>query len=322
MKSLTIKEIQEVIKEKIPEGLIEPAHDESGHHYRHVPTGTVFDSVTTQMSGVLDNPHLKVWAARLAVEHMGNQIWLDPTILKDETRMVQLKEASILVHKDTFEDAGGIGTIGHAAVEKYILEWMATGIRPTVIEKFISGEDSREWAILRSAISFMDDFYFLPVASELLVCSVKDGHAGTLDCLGFIIVPGKKCTSEDKKHDFWNASSKDWRKKVCHTCEYQATYRFALLDWKTSNAIQKKPTYCAQVSAYSSAFFQMTRLKTDLLVIVRFDKKQAKYEALKVSDPTSAYRAFRLMQKINQWIRSKIDHAEPAVKKEIISLID
>lgn len=152
MKAVTIENIQAVIAEKIPEGLIVPAHDEFGHHYKHTPTGMVFDSVTTQMSGVIDNPHLKVWAARLAVEHMANQLTFNSDILKEPARLVQLQEAAIMVHRDTFEDAGGIGTFGHGSVEEYSLEWIKTKSQPHEIDKFITGKDSREWAILRSAI--------------------------------------------------------------------------------------------------------------------------------------------------------------------------
>jgi len=322
MKAVTIEKIQEVIAEKIPKGLIVPAHDEFGHHYRHTPTHMVFDSVTTQMSGVIDNPHLKAWAARLAVEHMANVLTFNTEMLKDGIAMTKLQEEAIMQHRDTFEDAGGIGTVGHGAVEEYSLEWIKTGIQPQEIQKFITGKDSREWAILRSAIEFFNDYYFLPVASELLICNLKDKYAGTLDCLGFIIIPEKKCSTENGRHAFiWDLSSKDWRKKECATCGLKATYQFALIDYKTSNAIQHKPTYCAQVSAYDKGFSQMTGLKTDLLVIVRLDKKQAKYEVLKVSDRADCYRAFKDMKKLSMWLKSKTDHAEPVIKKKIISII-
>lgn len=318
---LTIEGIQEVIKEKIPEGLIVSAHDDLGHHYRHTPTGQIFDSVTTQMQGVIDDSHLKVWAARLAVEHMDNSLTFNPEMLKDRNIMEQLKDASIMKHRDTFEDAGGIGTVGHGAVEEYSIDWINTKIQPKEVEKFISGKDAREWAILRSAIEFFNDYYFLPIASELLVCNLKDKYAGTLDCLGFVIIPEKRCTKENGRHDFWNESSKDWRKKICYTCGLKAKYKFALIDYKTSNSIQKKPKYCAQVSAYAKAFTSMTGLKPEILIIVRIDKKQAKYETLKVSDPADCYKAFLDMKKVNIWLNSKSDHGESIIKKEIIKII-
>jgi hypothetical protein len=317
---LTPEQIRAVIKEKIPEGLIVPAHDEMGHHYRHTGTGIVFDSVTTQMSGVIDNPHLKVWASRLAVEHFSGQISISPEIMKDMTRLVQLKEASIMMHRDTFEDAGGIGTVGHSAVEKFLLEWMDTGVQPTELERFISGQDAREWAILRSAVEFANDYYLIPVASELLICNLKDKYAGTLDGLGFVIIPHKKC-SDGKHHEFMSASSTDWRKKVCSKCGYKATYQLALLDWKSSNSI-KKVQYAAQVSAYSKGLRSMVgnAFKTDILLIVRLDKSQAKYEVLQVANENDAYKAFLMMTKISRWINSQDEHLVPPVRKIAISL--
>lgn len=319
---LTVAEIQKVIAEKIPPGLILSKHDDNGHHYLHVPTNQLFDSVTTQMAGVVDNPHLKVWASTLAVEYMANTLTFNPDMLKDSLAMAKLQEESIMQHRDSFEDAGGIGTIGHESVEKYTLEWMATGKQPTQLEKFISGQDSREWAILRSAIQFFNDYYFLPVASELLVANLKDKYAGTLDCLGFILLiseSNRTCLGRER-HTFWAYSTTDWRKRACIHCNFKADYKFALIDYKTSNSIAHKPTYCAQVSAYSKAFQSMTGLKTDLLVIVRLDKKQARYEPIRVIDRNDCYKAFLLMKKLSKWLRMKVDHAEPLFEKEVIKL--
>jgi hypothetical protein len=225
-----------------------------------------------------------------------------------------------MMHRDTFEDAGGIGTVGHSAVEKFLLEWMDTGVQPTELERFISGQDAREWAILRSAVEFANDYYLIPVASELLICNLKDKYAGTLDGLGFVIIPHKKC-SDGKHHEFMSASSTDWRKKVCSKCGYKATYQLALLDWKSSNSI-KKVQYAAQVSAYSKGLRSMVgnAFKTDILLIVRLDKSQAKYEVLQVANENDAYKAFLMMTKISRWINSQDEHLVPPVRKIAISL--
>lgn len=318
---LTIQEIRQVISEKIPEGLIVPAHDDKGHHYKHVPSGLVFDSVTTKMQGVVDNPHLKVWAARLAVEYLVEQISLNPILLESTIHTTQLKDAAVMQHRDVFENAGGIGTIGHKAVEEYNDEWIATDIRPNNYEKFLDGKDARETAILRSALLFYDDFYYLPVASELLVCNLKDKYAGTLDCLAYVIITNKRCTGENIKHDFsWQLSSKDWTKRECIHCGLKAKYKLALIDYKTSNSIKKKPTYCAQVSAYAKAFKLMTGIQVSEYIIVRLDKKQAQYEAVKITDPNECYKNFKLMQTLSPWLNPSLDHSEPIIKKEIIKL--
>lgn len=317
----TISEIQSVIKTKIPEGLIVPSHTNDGHFYVHTPTGEKFASVTTKMQGVVDNPHLKVWAARLAVEYVTDQVIMNPEVLKPGS-IVQLKDAAVMQHRDTFEDAGGIGTIGHKAVEEYNDEWIDTNLRPSNYEKFLVGKDVRETAILRSAMEFYNDFYYIPVASELLVCNLKDKYAGTLDCLGFVILDAGVCPKTDnQKHDFsWQLSSKDWTKRECIHCGKKVKYKLALIDYKTSNSIKKKPTYCAQVSAYAKAFNIMTGIKVHDHIIVRLDKKQAKYEAIRIKDPVECYRNFKLMQALSPWLDPSLDHAEPIIKKEIIRI--
>jgi len=316
----TIEEIQAIIKEKLPEGLIVPAHTDQGHFYKHVPTGATFASVTTKMQGVVDNTHLKIWSAKLAVENMANQLSADKSYFEDTNRMEELKKASVMVHRDTFEDAGGIGTVGHKAVEEYNDEWMETGNQPTETEKFIAGKDYREKAILNSALEFYRDFSYLPIASELLVCNLKDSYAGTLDCLGAIIIPEKRCTTENGVHAFWRTSSSDWTKNECVHCKLKGKYQLALIDYKTSNSIKKKPTYCAQVSAYAEAFRLMTGIKIPLLIIVRLDKHQAKYEVIKIKDPKECYKNFKLMQDLSPWLNPNLEHAEPIIKKEIIQL--
>jgi hypothetical protein len=65
----TIEEIRQLISEKVPEGLIVPAHTENAHYYKHTPSGKLFSSVTTFMQGIVANPNLQVWASKLAVDN-------------------------------------------------------------------------------------------------------------------------------------------------------------------------------------------------------------------------------------------------------------
>src|SRR4030065_2424894 len=109
--------------------------------------------------------------------------------------------------------------------------------------------DDQVTAAIRSFVLFSKEYYFIPIAPELLVCSPKDNHAGTLDCLGYVIIPNKKCINGLKLHTFMDVCKNDWRKKICETCGYKTIYKFALIDFKTSTTISGKPTYYARVSA-------------------------------------------------------------------------
>lgn len=326
----TIEEIRSLISEKVPEGLIVPAHTETAHYYKHTPSGKLFSSVTTLMQGVVSSPNLQVWSAKLAVENLVEKLTINRSLLDDNVAIEELKKESIRVHRDTFEDAGGIGTVGHKAVEEYNKEWIETGVRPTETSRFLIGKDVRETAILLSAIEFYNDHYYIPVASELLICNWKDEYAGTLDCLGFIIPDAGKCSNPNKplldgvdptRHDFsWNLSSKDWTKKECIHCGKKVQYKLALVDYKTSNHIKQKPTYCAQVSAYSKALTLMTDIKPQLHVIVRLDKHQPKYEAVSIPKINEAYKHYKLMKALSPWIDPKLEHTEPLTKKTIIKI--
>lgn len=303
--------IQEIIARCIPEGILVPEHDEFEHHYRHTGNGILYDSVTTKSSGILETPHLKKWAARLAVENYAESCTIPGIDLE------KLKEESILVHQDQFEDAGGIGTEGHGVIDEYLKEWMKGGARPQKpITEYIQKDDSRLYAITRSADLFFTDFSFIPIASELLVVSTKNKFAGTLDCLGLVVLPTKKCPTG--VHEWMNASMKNPYSVVCRHCNHVDLYRFSLLDWKTSNQINK-PEYAMQVSAYRKAFTEMTKLLPRNILIVRFDKKQAKYEVMKIKEPGAAFKAFRDVSNVYEWMKSD-KKLEPIIAKEVIKI--
>ena len=313
--NLSVAEIQKVIAEKIPDGLVVPEHDESGHHYRHVTTNLLLDSVTTKSSGILEAPHLKKWAAKLAVEHI---IENAHTV----TNLEMLKESAILVHQDQFEDAGGIGTLGHKVIENYLDDWILTAEKPKAdITTYIKDNDARLFAIARSAEMFFYDFNFVPIASELFVASVKHKYAGTLDGLGLVMMPQGDCPKnhEGREHNWVNASSKNPYNKMCWFCDKKANYEFALIDFKTSNQIDK-PEYAMQVSAYWTALKEMTGLKPSTLLIIRLDKKQAKYEVMKVVDRVSAFDAFKHIASVYDWLKSPAKRVVTVTPKEIISL--
>jgi len=117
----TIEEIRSLISEKVPEGLIVPAHTDKGHFYLHIPSGKLFASVTTQMQGVVSSPNLQIWASKLAVENIVEKLKSNHNLLDDENALELLKTEAVKVHKDTFEEAGDLGTIIHNWLEKYNL---------------------------------------------------------------------------------------------------------------------------------------------------------------------------------------------------------
>jgi hypothetical protein len=323
--NLSVAEIQKVIAEKIPDGLVVPEHSEQGHFYRHVPTNLLFSSVTTKTSALNEGgKKLQVWAARLGVERLTERLLATPHVL-DTSKighadiLETYQKEAVLVHQDKFEDAGGIGTIGHGYIEDYLKDWIRTGVKPEKdIESYIKeDEDYRAWAIARSAKLFIDDFYLIPIASELFVASVKHKYAGTLDGLALVIIGAGKCS--EVRHEWMNASTRNPYKVICRHCNKEAEYKFTLIDWKTSNSLSKV-AYVLQVSAYWEAFKEMTGLKTQELIIIQLSKEKEKYDAVKIVNQSKAFKIFSYVVKVYDYLWDGEQKMVPCVPKEIISL--
>lgn len=325
MKTLTIEEIQKVIKEKNPANLITPEHTATGHFYRHAVTQQKYASVTTKC-GILDAPHLKKWSAKLAVEFIYSKVKPGDVM---PGRILELKESAILAHQDEFEQAGDIGTRGHKVIEEYLLQWMETKVRPDDIRAFIKEDDSRVFAIARSAEKFFHDFDVTPIASEMFVASTKHSFAGTLDALMMVTRVTKEgdggCEMTDmfdgkkRVHEYWQASTRDSSKVRCHTCGQEAEREFSLVDFKTSNSIDKVE-YAMQTSAYWQALKEMTGLKTKRIYVVRFDKKQAKYDIKTVNHRPSCFKAFLGCSKLYDWLEDGQEKMIKAYPKKQIEI--
>jgi hypothetical protein len=304
---LVPSEIKERIAQTIPQDLVTPEHDHMGHHYRYKKNNKVYDSVTTK-AGILDMPHLKKWAANQSVEYLDRN-W---DRITRENKSDHYK-AAILAHEDVLKDAGNVGTQGHEAVERYITEWLETDKRPADIRDFIIGEDSRLWAITRSAEVFMSDFEFMPIATELFVVSEKYEYAGQVDCIAIILKemnPGEGAC----KHDYKVFRQKHYR---CSACMRVVTPLLSIVDWKTSNSVDK-PEYAMQVAAYYYAFREMTGIKPDQCVIVQLDKHKAKYNVVRIQDPISAFRTFNHVGKVYGWLNDGVTKLYPYTPKDEI----
>lgn len=310
----TVEEIQQVIAERIPEGLVVPAHTDEGHFYKHTGVNETYASVTTK-GNILDAPHLKKWAASEAVKYIDKNLDIITPENKEE-----IFRAAILSHQDQFEEAGSIGTWGHGIVDEYLKEWIKNKERPNDIRTFVKTEDSRLYAITRSAEMFCKDFAFIPIASELRVASTKHKFGGTLDALGMVAIVKKK-GPPNCVHVFWNRSSRDWWKLRCKNCGENRDYVFAVVDWKTSNSIDK-PEYAMQTAAYWGAFFEMTKIRPRMIFIVRLDKVKAKYEIMQVFKPGRAYMSFLHAAKIYDWLHNKQDKLISLQAREKISIYD
>jgi len=177
---MKVANIQEKIREKIPEGLVMARHSERGHFYEYTPTRSVYPSVTTKTS-ILGSDHLKMWAVNEGLSYL-ERVWHDITL---ENRS-EIFRAAQLAHVSTFEDAGDIGTKIHNLIEEYLNEWIDTGVQPDDIRRFVAVPDIRLIALARSAELFFNDYKATPVVAEMKVASPKHKYGGTMDALMMI----------------------------------------------------------------------------------------------------------------------------------------
>lgn len=313
--SLVAAQVRDILKDKMPDGIVVPQHNERGHFYLHVPTGQLFASVTTKC-GILDAPHLKKWAARLAVEHMLENRSVIMNGLSEEREM--LAKNAILVHQDHFEEAGDVGTRGHGVVDAYLQDWMATDSRPQDIRTFITETDSRVFAIARSAELFCKEWNVIPVASEMFIVSLKHKFAGTMDSLMMVLNVKKNGVVPCGAHTFLSMSTTNPNKVQCIFCKLSGEYELAIVDWKSSNSIDKVE-YAMQTAAYWQGIYEMTGIRCKRIYIVRLDKSQAKYEVRVLTDRVAAFNAFRHATHIYDWLNDGHEKLIPALPKQAIS---
>ena len=270
----TPEALKEIIAEKV-EGIWIPKHDEKGHHYLHSETGTLVDSVTTQ--DIIDKPHLIPWAVEMGLNYYFDRQEFD----SPDNRPRLIKEAK-LAYRTTRDDAGAVGTSAHGVLDKYVTEWIKTGIRPDSV-KYTDRPclDARSIAGIRSGLQLFDRYNIIPIASEIIVGDVKAKSAGTLDL--FCLFEGKP-----------------W-----------------IIDWKSSNRVSGN--YALQVAAYCRFFYRMTGVHIKGCDIAHISKDYDKVTLYRVLNLSAAYTAFHNMSKVYQWRENGLPKLEERKNKLIIA---
>lgn len=281
----TPEEIKKIITEKVV-GVIIPQHTAEGHFYKF-PSGVVQPSVTTKLK-VINKPHLLRWAIERAIE------WLEVDnrwrFLAVNTMRKSYIDGAREAHTEIRDDAGSVGTRAHNAMEWFIKEWLETGLMPSDIREFFQKEiqvidgqlikadtaDLRSVAAARGLEQLIYKHNIIPLASEILVGDEKFS-AGTLDFL---------C--------LWDN-------------------RITLVDFKTSNQISQD--YALQTAAYKFFFEKMTGVNISQIKIIHLSKNDDRYTVYNVVDPKGAYKAFRSVVGVYDWLEDGGDKLIKDIKR-------
>jgi len=255
------EEVIAAINEKVL-GVWTPAHDDKGHHYLNTRTGVVEDSVTTK--NIIEKPQLIPWAIRLAIEYLEKPGNIE--LLQSSERETVIKAAT-LQHRDVRDDAGSVGTEAHNAIERYVKEWIKSGVRPPTIKDFLHvGADIRSIAAARSAEKVFDENPVVPVATEFVVGKEGEG-AGTLDLL---------VLTDKGKLELW--------------------------DWKTSNSVND--FYACQAGAYTRFFEYMTGLRVTRVKVFKLNKTNNTFKVYIVKEARKAYQMYKHLSKVYDWLHA------------------
>lgn len=228
----------------------------------------------TTKLGILSKPHLLKWSVKVGVE------WL---MVEDRWQRLfiphwkdEMMTGAQLAHTGIRDTAGSIGTVAHDMAERYINEWIA-GHQPEDIKTLAPNDaDPRSIASARAVESWFKKHDIVPLASEILVGENKYS-AGTLDFL---------CLLEGK---------------------------LTLIDFKTSNGVDDI-SYSLQVAAYKYFFEQMTGLKIVDCKILHLSKDYDKFTVYKVMKLAQAYKAFKMVCGVYDWMYSKNDKIKKDIK--------
>jgi len=269
------KQIRKLIKEKV-EGRVIARHTDTGHFYE-LENGSIVASTTSKL--IIEKPHLRNWAVKKGIE------WLEVGSRWENLQGPNRNEfmtGAIYAHTDERDIAGGVGSLAHDVTENYIKYWLKNGKRPVDIRQgFPANPDPRSVAAARSVEAFLLKYDIIPLASELLVGSIKRKSAGTLDFL---------CLMDDK---------------------------LTLIDFKTSN--QVSDDYALQVSDYAYMFKEMTGLKIEKVIILHLSKDYDKFHAYSVPRLRDAYNAFCGLSKCYDWLHNNNKKLVEIKKRLIIT---
>lgn len=286
--------LRDILRDAFPFRIL-PAHNEQGHFYKREDTGRVAASVTTKL-GFASKPYLYGWYVKRALDYVREYA----ARLGSDLEGV-LKEASGAAVRSRDESAK-IGTTAHDAIDRYITSWIETGTRGDSavgdLTQLCSSKGVEpkveEIAACRSFDKFLAEIEVIPLASELRVWYEKGGDcfAGTIDSVLLLLSVRKErngagilCVSGAQHEYTPQDSGVFW----CSVCSRECDPKLIEADWKTSNAIKEKDEYALQTEAYGKAIEVATKIKFDDIWVVRFEKKYADYEILRVSDRKQAW---------------------------------
>lgn len=315
------QELRRIIFTALPQGRVVPEHTEDAHFYRvnDIEFGNpLYPSVTGKLQ-TLKDPSIANFKMNQAVDYIYRNF--DKIT---ESNLMEILDESKKEGQKIFEDAGYVGTDIHDCREKYFKEWINIGCRPSDILSFIPEVkvDKRIVSGLRAIDSFINDFHYVPVVTELLVFSHKLKTGGMLDDIGIMRWPvGKGRVLKDWYGKKWDESNVVYDVKKNKGIELSTGEKFKLAlvlsDLKTSNQI--KAHYYFQVSIYGKMFKLLTGIKIDACIILKVDKFNGTYKLENIEKPMTVAKYAEYIIKVDEGIKM-VEEIRKDNQKKVLNL--
>ena len=197
----------------------------------------------TSICHIIDKSHALVpWACKM----MAAKLLAEGTIRLPDgqviARQMSAQEFESLVlsskdaHKEHLEDAGEVGHIAHAWIERYIKAILAYGEDSVQVQETLTRfpDDERATNCCLASLEWMRAHNVRWISTERKIYSRLYGYAGTMDGLCKV----DSCTNH-------------------HCCKSAFKDRLTISDWKTSNYLYIE--YLLQTSAYMQAYNEEER---------------------------------------------------------------
>lgn len=218
-------------------------YDPKAHVYLLVKDGDLIPQEgVTNVCHIIDKSEALIpWAVKQMAAMLLTEAVITLPDGSKQMRAMQYQEfenlvlASKTAHRDKLEEAGDVGHIAHAWIERYIKAILAHGAASVQVQEVLAKfpVDERAMNCCLAALDWMRDHNVRWLGTERKIYSRKHGYAGTMDGLCLV----DSCSDP-------------------HCCKKSFKDRLTISDWKTSNYLYVE--YLLQTAAYMQAYNEET----------------------------------------------------------------
>ncbi len=283
-----IKQLRKRIQDRVKELNVQTKHDDTGHFYFVPEHGETYGSVTG-LQYIIKDASIELFMKNEALRYIKGNFHLMNESNIDE-HLFHAGQASIVAR----DNAGSWGTTIHNLREEYFMEWILTDTKPTyTVEDLARRDPMADSKVISGAAGidkFLEDHFYIPLATEVMVYSPEWGIAGCLDDIGLL---PRKVPIEGTDGG------------------YKIEHDIVLADLKTS--AQYKDFYHVQIAAYYKMFVKLFKIKPKKCFILKASKEHRDYSLEWIEDIKTPIKAVDSLVKLGKELKQIKENRKPKV---------